>query len=243
MISGVEVKQKKRNLFMTNEEAVLLWSYSKRWSSKWQCMVALGLFRGMRIKEICYANIYDFTNDEFSKLNVVLCKSHIQDEFPIIPDAAAVIRDYVKYNRHIMKDGFLFPGQKQAHMKTSSAEAMFAKIRNQIGEKHPSFLDRYPVMKNGVAVLNKFGNPQYRYRISWHSCRRWFETSFWEEHKDIMKLRDIMRYRDVRSCEPYINAYELWKNEEKILQKTFGKIINDFNLKEKGQTTMKDYNL
>lgn len=234
MVIKVEnIRKKKANYFMTTEEAKILWQYSKRWSSKFQVMVGLALFRGMRIGEICACNIYDFQNDNFQKLNIILEKSHIRDEFPILAEFNELLKDYVLKNKHMMKDGYLFPfynsNKYSVHMTTKCAEALLAKLRKTIGKDHPSFLENTP----------SENNPNYRrYRIGWHSCRRWFETRIWERYKDKMLLRDVMRYSSSKVVDVYIDPYETWKREHELLQDTFGELFQEFNVIGKGQTKL-----
>ena len=231
MIQVDRIKEKRRNYFMTDEEVEILWQASKRWSSKFQVMLGFALFRGMRIGEIVACNIYDFQNENFQRLNIILEKSHIQDEFPILKGFNEVLRHYVVRNRHLLKDGYLFPfyiSRRMPHMNVKTAEALFAKLRKLIGREYPQFLDR-------TEIRTEKGNIIYRYRIAWHSCRRWFETRIWERYKDKMQLRDIMRYKESKAVDVYINPYEVWKNEHEILENTFGSLFDKINHVSKGQ--------
>lgn len=235
MITAKEIKKRKRNYFMTTEEAKILWQYSKKWGTKFQAMVGLALFRGMRIGEICACKIWDFQNENFQKLNIILEKSHIKDEFPILSEFNEVLKSYVLENKHTMKDGYLFPfyssKKKAPHLNTKSAEALLAKLRKEIGKEHISFLEREMIpCKNGKTIN--------RYRICWHSCRRWFETQIWEKYKDKMMLRDLMRYSSSSVVDVYINPYETWKNEQRIIDDTFKGLFQEFNNVSKGQTKL-----
>lgn len=244
-----EVKLKRPNLFLSKEEAAILWAESYRWGLKWRCMLALAMFRGMRIKEVCNAQLHDFRLDSKGQmyLTVILCKSHIKDELPLLPEVADLISQYVRNNLHLMKNGYLFPNRHgSAGISTEAAGALFAKMRNIVAKKHLSFSDRRPIMnpQTNMQRTDRLGRLSWRYRISWHSCRRFFETSVWTDEKygkDLMILRDVMRYRDTRSCEPYINSYELYTKEPAFLQQTFGAVINDFNLKGKGQSKIHEF--
>lgn len=241
-----EVKQKRTNLFLSREEAAILWAESHKWGLKWRCMLALAMFRGLRIKEIMNVQLHDLRTDSSGQmyLTVILCKSHIKDELPLLPEIASLLSMYIRNNIHLMKNGYLFPNRTgSSGMSTESGGALFAKMRKDIARKHPSFAERRPVInpKTNEQRQDRLGRLSWRYRISWHSCRRFFETSVWTDPrygKDLMILRDIMRYRDTKSCEPYINSYELYANEVKFLQSTFGLVIKDFNLRGKGQTTL-----
>src|SRR3990167_98862 len=224
------VKSKKINCFMTDEEAQILWQWSKRFGLKMQAMMGLALFRGMRIGEITATNIYDFQNDNFEKLSIILQKSHILDEFPILKGFDEMLKEYVIKNLHLFKDGYLFPShlQKWQHIDTKVAVWMFCELRIAIGKEHKQFLDRRE-------IINSKSKTIYRYRITWHSCRRWFETRIWERYKDKMMLRDIMRYKESKTVDVYINPYEVWKREGEILNSTFGSLFKDFNNISRGQ--------
>lgn len=223
-----KVKEKKRNYFMTDEEAKILWQYSKKWSSKFQIILGFALFRGMRIGEIMAINLYDFQNESFQKLNIILEKSHIADNFPLLNDFNKLLKKYVLKNKHLFKDGYLFPyyssKKHSPYMSVKVAEALFSKFRKIVGKNHPQFLDKVIVNKN-----------YHRYRIGWHSCRRWFETRIWDKYKDKMLTRDIMRYSHSKVVDVYINPYEVWKNEMQILENTFGSLFQEFNRVSKGQ--------
>jgi integrase len=220
MIRVREIKGKKTNLFMTDEEVKILIEYSKRWSSKFQLMIALALFRGMRVGEVVSVSLLDFDR-EFTSLKIIFEKSHVFDTLPLIPELGLMVREYVAMNSHLFRDGYLFPyysSKKQDHMSTKTAEALFSKMRKIIGQDHPSFLDR--------VILN---NGQFRYRIGWYSCRRWFETRVYESLKDRNALANIMRYLDVSTVDTYIDPYELWKKENIILQKVFEDRLRTLN--------------
>jgi len=221
---------------MTDDEACILWQYSKRWSLKFQIIIGLALFRGMRIGEICATNIYDFQNANFQKLNIILEKSHISDDFPILSEFNKLIKEYILTNRHMMKDGYLFPyyssRRKANHMTTPVAEALFSKLRKIIGKDHPSFLDRFQCANNFK---------MHRYRIGFHSLRRWFETRLWDKKRDKMLIRDIMRYSSSDVVDVYINPYEIWKKEGTILEDTFGELFANFNNISKGQTKLSNF--
>lgn len=224
-----ETKNKKPNYFMTDEEVSLFWKYSRRWSSKFRIMLAFSLFRGMRIGEITAINILDFNND-FTKIRVVFEKSHIEDWMPLIPQLSEMIKEYIIKNRPF-KDGYLFPfyssKKKAPHMTVGVAEALFSKMRKIIGKDYPEFLER-----------NKFDSGYTKYRITFHSCRRWFETRIYDNINNKKALADIMRYIDANTVDTYLNPYETWKNEVGILKSTFESYFNSFNNFTEGQTVL-----
>jgi integrase len=220
MIRVREIRGKKPNLFMTDEEVRILLEYSKRWSSKFQLMLAFCLFRGLRIGETLAINLLDFDR-EFTSLRVIFEKSHVMDTLPIIPELSLMVREYIAKNSHLFKDGYLFPyytSRWNGHMSTGVAEALFSKMRKIIGRDHPNFLDKI-VLKNGG----------FRYRIGLHSCRRWFETRLYDSLKDRNAVANIMRYLDPSTVDTYLDPYELWKKENSILQKAFQDRIKMLN--------------
>ena len=235
VIQNIKIRKKRPNYFITTSEAMLLYRYSQLWGSKWQVLIGLCLFRGLRIGEAVAVNIKDFMNDDFNKLNVILEKSHILDEFPIIKGFDNIIKSYVKNNIHLLKDGWLFPSHSSRsmtqHMSKGTAMTKLFKMRLVIGRKHPVFLEKtvFPNSKNSNADVYQ------RYRITFHSLRRWFETHIWDKHKDKMLLRDIMRYKNSRTVDVYINPYETWKNERELLNNTFSSLFDGFTSFVKGQ--------
>lgn len=220
---------------------MILWRYSSLWGSKWQVLIGLCLFRGMRIGEAVAVNIKDFQNDEFNKIKIILEKSHIADEFPIIKGFDQIIKNYIKNNIHLLKDGWLFPSIssrcKTQHMSTGQAMDKLYKMRLVIGKKHPAFLETTEFPNS----INRNASTYKRYRITFHSLRRWFETNIWDKHKDRMLLRDIMRYKHSKTIDVYINPYEIWKQEREILNNCFTNIFDDFMSYNKGQSKLSSF--
>jgi integrase len=238
MVINKTPKQKKPNYFMTTEEAMTLWHYSALWGSKWQILIGLCLFRGLRVGEAVAVNIKDFKDDNFNELRVIMEKSHIIDDLPIVKGFDNHLRDYIKDNLHLMKDGWLFPAHssqsRTQHITTGMAMNKLYKMRLVIGKKHPSFLEtvKFPGSKNTNAEVYQ------RYRITFHSLRRWFETNIWDKYKDKMLLRDVMRYSHSKTVDVYINPYEVWKKERELLNTVFSDLFYDFETVAKGQTRL-----
>lgn len=236
MVISTKRIRERRNYFMTTDEVKILWTYAKRWGSKAQLLFAFALFRGMRIGEICAINILDFSED-FKSLKVIHEKSHIQDTIPLIPELTELTKTYIMKNKHLLKDGYLFPfysSRRYApHLTTKVAESIFSKLRKNIGKDYPGFLERNMLPSKGCI--------HYRYRIGFHSCRRWFETRIYENIKDRKKLADIMRYLDVSTVDTYIDPYETWKKERSILGTTFSEHFNFLELLGKGQTRLGEF--
>lgn len=230
MISNKRVGKKRPNYFLTDDEVMLLWKYSREWSNKWQCLIGLCAFRGLRIGEAVAINIHDFQPN--GRLRIKLQKSYVVDDFPLFEEFQQLLNDYIKNNLHTFKNGYLFPyyshrNKKQPnHMTSTSASAMFEKLRSKIGKDHPEFLER---------------SGEHRYRIGWHSLRRWHETKLWDYSKDKMMVRDIMRYKDSKTVDVYINPYETWKKEREILSGVFSEFFNATDMFSKGQMTLKDF--
>lgn len=227
-------KRTRPNYFMTDDEVKIIWAHLKRrYSSKFLLILSFGLFRGLRIGEAVAINILDFEHD-FTKLRIVFEKSHIEDVMPLLPEHTAMIKDYVLKNKHTFKDGYLFPfyssKQKSNHMSALVYESLFCKIRKEIAKEHPQFLDK-----------TNFKTGYVKYRISFHSCRRWFETRIYSHIKDKKCLSDIMRYLDSSTVDRYIDPYETWTRERDILQGTFDNRILEFSQISKGQMRLTSF--
>lgn len=219
-------RRTKPNYFITDDEVKIMWQFSDRWGPKVKMMLGFALFRGLRIGEICAINIMDFQED-FTKLRVLLEKSHIEDTLPLIPELTAMIKEYISKNMHTFKDGYLFPyytsKKKYPYMSPGSAEDILYKMRRELGKEHESFLD-----------FVEFEGYK-RHRIGWHSCRRWFETRLYDHLQDRKKLADIMRYLKVGTVDTYLDPYETWKKEQEFLRNTFTGKIFEMNLASKSQ--------
>ncbi|HME87424.1 MAG TPA: tyrosine-type recombinase/integrase [Candidatus Nanoarchaeia archaeon] len=222
---------------MTTDEAKTLWKYAGRWGTKFQIMLGFALFRGMRIGEICALNIYDFQDAGFQNFNIIFEKSHIQDSLPLLKEFNLLLKEYILKNLHTFKDGYLFPyhnSKRHArHMTANTASACFSKLRKILGKEYPEFLE-------GTEV--QVGNEtQKRYRIAWHSCRRWFETTLYDSGMKVEEIADIMRYQKKETVYTYLDPYKTWKREKEILQQTFGELFNEFNNVSSGQTKLSNY--
>lgn len=238
MVINKTPKEKKKNYFMTTDEAMILWRYSALWGDKWRVLIGLCMFRGLRIGEAVAVNIKDFKDDKFDELRVILEKSHIADSLPIIEGFDQVLKNYIKNNIHLMKDGWLFPCHSSQsstpHISVGMAMTKLYKMRLVIGKKHPAFLEKivFPDSKNKNAPVYQ------RYRITFHSLRRWFETHIWDKYKDKMLLRDVMRYSHSKTVDVYINPYEIWKKERILLNDVFSGLFDEFQDVSKGQTKL-----
>ena len=231
VITTTKTRQYKPNYFMTDKEVLELWDHTKVWSSKWRLIIGFALFRGLRIGEICAINLYDFSKD-FSVLRVIIQKSYVEAELPLIPYLQELVKDYIFKNKQTFKDGFLFPyyssrGKKHLpYMTTKTADSCFCKFRKRIGKDVPEFLDRKQVGK------------VWRYRIGFHSCRRWFETTIYDQIKDKQRLSHIMRYLDSRTVDTYIDPYKIWKEEGNILLTSFEEVATSTKLLDSGQSRL-----
>lgn len=246
-IQVTQVKQKRANYFIKDDEVMLLWKYSKKWSTKWQIIVGLAAFRGMRIGEICSMQIKDIIDPKFQRIEIVYEKSHIGDKIPILKEFSELFKQYVVNNKQTFKDGYLFPyysnrgkNRNKSHMTTETADAMMSKLRKEIAQKeqYPAFLDpsgmRY--LKNGEKCISK-------YRIGWHSLRRWHETKMKKSGYSFEVIANMMRYQEhyFKTVATYMDAYEVWENEEAILGDVFSDFYKQCELLQKGQTRMQDF--
>ena len=218
MLPVKNVQKKKYNYYMSDHEVRILLAVARSFSYKWYALCSLMAFRGLRINEALHVKTEDF-NDDYSKLDIILCKSHIFDTFPIPSKLQKILKHYCKTYYWSFHNGFLFSkytGKSElGNMSKQSACAMFSKIRKRAIEwGHLSFDDGF-LMKNG----NK------RHRISNHALRRWHETRiYYKNHKDSVLLRDVMRYRKTTSIEPYVRSAQIYNDEQQILDQTFADI-------------------
>lgn len=236
--NGRQVKQE-RNYHITTEELAILFKYARRFGTKYQLMLLIGAFRGLRISEICAINILDFANSNFDKLTYREAKTNkLNHNKPIIPELATMIKTYVITNRHLLTDGYLFPyyasRRKAPHMTVGVASSWFGKLRRIIGRDHPSFLDRYNI------VLEN-GRVQVRYRIGWHSLRRWFETNV-HSKTDIHTIQRIMNYSKMDTLNHYLSKYEVLKREPLVLENALSPVFTSFIQLDKNQTKLRYFN-
>lgn len=87
-------------------------------------------------------------------------------------------------------------------------------------------------------------SPKYitRYRIGWHSFRRWFETHIWVKYRDLMCSKDMMRYSKVETVTTYVNPYELWCKEHELMKDVFAAKYKEFENMSHGQERLNRLN-
>jgi len=238
------IKHKKSNFFITNHEAFVLWKEAAYYP-KLQIMLGLSLFRGLRIGETRAINIRDFKNAEFTKMDVILQKSNILDEFPIMKEFALLLKNYIQNNLHTFINGYLFPKYRKfggdPYMERDTANTMFFKFRRKITQlKNPDGSIKYPwANEKGDYYDPDTGKAYYnRHRIGWHSCRRWFETTLWEKGYSEVQIAHIMRYSKVETVYTYLDCYKTWKKEQEILQDTFGDLFKECIGFQENQTSL-----
>lgn len=225
-----KVKHKKRNLFILDSEAEIIYKEAAQYSQTMKIMVGFALFRGMRISEIRKLKIQNFKNEQFSQIEFQLSKSKIIDDFPIIKQFSIELEKYVKDNTFRMIDGFLFPGKNGGPMKKSSAIWKFYKFRIKLAAKFPQFLEKA-----------NYESGYIRNRVGWHSMRRWFETRLLLKGYTTFQVADIMRYSSEKTVRTYWNSYLTWMNERKMLENTFGDFFGHVSNISKGQTFLSDF--
>lgn len=207
---------------MTKEELNLVRQGAKRFSSKWQLAVDLAWGMGLRTAEIAPMNIKDF-KQEFRIVGIVHAKSHLYDDRQIPEWLRQRIIQYITHNSHLLKDGYLFPyytsRRQKPHVTTNTMANIFYKLREYLKKEHPSFQEGWE-MSNG----------DFRHRIGWHSLRRFHQTYIMKKTNNIFLLRDLMRYKDTRSCNPYIDPYQVWEREREILEETFEDLVQEIVL-------------
>ncbi|MBN1501951.1 site-specific integrase [Candidatus Woesearchaeota archaeon] len=216
----LEVKQKRHNFFITDQEAGIIWNESKYYE-KLHLMIGFALFRGLRIGEIRALNITDF-EDNFNKVTVIIQKSNIKDTLPLIQEFAEVVRAFVKKNLHTFDRGYFFPHYRQfdsspyPYLASNTVNIMFYNFRKRLIKKYPQFADK-----------SAYGNGYKRHRLGWHSLRRWFETRLWESGNNPEQISHIMRYRSPKVVYQYLDSYRTWKTEGELLKNTFSGFLKE----------------
>lgn len=203
-------------------------------------MIGFALFRGLRIGEIRAINIKDFKNPEFNKIDVIIQKSNIKDEFPILEEFAAHLKTYIVENLHTFKGGYLFPTYTKTdkpYICRGVSNDMFWKYRKKLMAKYPEFADK--VIYHGYNF--KTGKKYEKHRVGWHSMRRWFETQLWEKGYKIAEISHIMRYKSPKTVYTYLDCYNTWKKEREILKDTFGLTFKDMIGFVEGQRTLVEF--
>jgi len=114
-------------------------------------------------------------------------------------------------------------------MTAKTASSCFCKFRKNLGKQDNCFMDRH---KSGKV---------WRYRIGFHSCRRWFETTIYDTIKDGKRLGHIMRYLDLRTVDTYIDPYKVWKEENNILKSSFDDVATSTRLIDKSQSQLSQF--
>src|SRR3990167_6993484 len=71
---------------------------------------------------------------------------------------------------------------------------------------------------------------RHRYRIGFHTLRRWHETHIWDIKHDHLLIADLMRYKDKTTPFTYISPYEHWKNEKDVMNHCFSPVYNKFQM-------------
>ncbi|RPJ56073.1 MAG: site-specific integrase [Dehalococcoidia bacterium] len=236
--SNGKIVRYKNNLFMTTDELKAMFRELRKWDMKYTILFGLCAFRGMRISEACAVNIYDFKDQNFDVLTYRTAKSNkVVSNKPIIKPFAELIRNYVINNKHRLVNGFLFPHynsiNKLPYISPGAAQAAFSKIRRSIAKTNPGFSDRYEYFDGGWGKT--------RFRISTHSLRRWFETHLALIYKDPFLIKEIMNYDELNTINHYISAFEYYKREPEVLEKTFSSLFCDVQNIAMGQKRLIEF--
>jgi hypothetical protein len=239
--NGRKVKQR-LNYHMTETEVKIIFQYVREHCSlKYEIALLLLLTRGLRPQEMLAVNILDFKHEPYpyAKLTYREAKTNkIRLNETIIPQVADRIKAYVLLNQHQIKDGFLFPFYNkkvngQPFMDSKVFSTWFSEIRQDIGKKHPKFLERYE-----LETAN--GNKQIRYRISVYSFRRFFETYLYINNRfNIALLKEIMEYSSkFDPIKHYIRFFHEEEQKAEVLQNTFNPFTSSLMT---GQTKLSAY--
>lgn len=234
MIELRKVKNPKRkrlnNFLYDDNEAMTIYTEAAKYTPEVELLVGFMLFRGVRISEGREINVKDFSSKRFDKIEIILCKSKILDEFPIAAGFSKRIEKYIQDNSFRMKNGYLFPGQHGGCWTLHAAEWAFLKFRAKLEKKYPQFGELY-----------RYNSGYTRHRVTWHTLRRWFETKLLEAGLSENEVADIMRYSSTRPVRSYWNSYKTWKKEREIIETVFGDFFGIAEKKIKGQSFLTDF--
>ena len=232
-------KRKRANSFITDQEAFILWKEAEYYP-KLQIMIGFGLFRGLRIGEIRALNIRDFKNSDFNKVDVIIQKSNIYDEFPLFDEFAIVLKRYITNNVHSLVNGYLFPRRHydpiEPYLHRDVCNSMFHKFRkNHLIPKYQQFAEKQSYYNQ------KTGKTYERHRVGFHSLRRYFETKLYENGLRAEEIANVMRYTSPKHVFAYLNAYDTWKKEKQILTDTFGDVFKNMLGFSEGQKQLSEF--
>jgi len=156
MLQRTIIKPKRKNLFVEDEEIAWLWHESKKYP-KLQLAIGFAMIRGFRSEEICAINIDDWRGTpDLTKIEAILEKSNIKDEFPIIKEFVVIVNEYIQKNLHLLKNGYLFSSYtstKREHWDNNTFATLFARLRNKVGKNHPQILEKYKTLTARYKIL------------------------------------------------------------------------------------------
>lgn len=250
--NGVVVRVE-NDYFISDEELVIFFQFLKRYSLKWSLAASLIAFgAGFRISECMAINLADFRND-YSSLTFREAKTNKVRTVPLIESVREAVRLYVDLEGHRLEGGFLFPtysSSRTPFMGRDSAVDVFWKIRQVLGVKFKSFHDRYSFVghrclgcRRGFVgehvplkgcplcggVINHY--EYFRYRVGWHSLRRWFETHL---HQELMEggeasgnaayvVKVVMGYSKFEVLNSYLDKARIVQGKRELLEGCFGR--------------------
>lgn len=156
MLQRTITRQRRKNLFVEDEEIGWLWHASKKYP-KLQLAIGFAMIRGFRSEEICAINIDDWRGTpDLLKIEAILEKSNIKDDFPIIPEFITILNEYIQKNLHLIKNGYLFSSYtstKREHWDSNTLATLFARLRSEVGKEHPQILERYKTLTARYNIL------------------------------------------------------------------------------------------
>ena len=169
----------------------------------------------------------DDFSDNFSKLTYREAKvNKLQHNRPLIEPLADMCRLYVKTCHKKFREGYLFHHYTRLKtvdlrpfMDIKTAGAFLTKLRRDIGKEYPQIMERYVFETDS-------GSTQTRYRVSFHSLRRWFETNL-KEKSDVYVVKEIMNYSKYEVLNSYLNRANVMTREKEILSEAFNPIARE----------------
>lgn len=243
--NGRRVKPK-NNYHITPEELKFLFNYIRlHCDTKYEIIISLMAFRGMRPKEALACNMLDFS-ESYTKLTYREAKTNkIRHNQTIVKPLAKRIATYISMNKHRLTDGWLFPyntkktrskGGKiyiQPFMDSMTFAVYFSKIRWALAKNYNSFNEKY-------MFKYKNGRSKFVYRIHPYSLRRFFETYFYiNNNYNLALLKEIMDYSSkFDPMKSYIKIIHREKQRSQYIQDTFTPLANRLI---SNQTTLEEF--
>lgn len=169
------------------------------------------LYTGLRVSDATKLKRSDFDKD-FKIANILQQKTGKSLDISI-PEIlrSKLITYYDLYKDNMINDFLFFSSWRNQslndHLKRSSIELVFVKMRRKIGLDHSYYTNR-----KGIKL----------YRISPHTLRHFVAWRYYEAGgKDLKIASEMIGHSKIETTARYINALESNNNREKIIELAF----------------------